>query len=342
MSVCHIALGSNLGDPRAQLDAAIRNLSALPELEVTGVSNYLETTPAGGPPGQPNFLNAAAELSTDLDPFELLRQLQQIEQQLGRRRGTQWEARTIDLDLLLYEDRTIDDPQLHIPHPRMPFRRFVLEPLCEIAPDLRHPTMGWTIRELFENLLRRPLYLALAGPPACNKTTLARRIAQASGAELICQPLDIPRNDISRHDAQFRIQYLKTCAEGLNSLAGGEARGWLVSDYWLDQVYLTQRRRTSKPQLEQLRRAWDELQAEKLCPTLVACLDVPTATLIERCRERGTDADHFISEPWIDQARADLFGYLDQEQPAPYMRIEGEDLDTAQREILGTMQAAAG
>jgi 2-amino-4-hydroxy-6-hydroxymethyldihydropteridine diphosphokinase len=338
MAVCHIALGSNLGDRCANLDAALDKLAERPDLEVTRVSTYYETAPAGGPRGQPEFLNAAAKLSTKLDPFALLRRLQRIEQQLGRRRRARWDARTLDLDLLLYARRTIDDPQLQIPHPRMHFRRFVLEPLSEISPQLRHPGMGWTIRALFENLLRRPLYLALAGPPGGGKRALARRVAQATGARLLCQS-DIAF-DPSRHDPQLRIQYLETSAGVLDRRRTGECSGWLVSDYWLDQVWLAQQRLIPKSRCQQYARTWQKARADALSPTLVAWLDSPTQTLLERRRDSGAEAEHFKN--LVNQERADSFGYIDREHPAPLVRLDGADLDAAERELLAAMQAAAG
>jgi 2-amino-4-hydroxy-6-hydroxymethyldihydropteridine diphosphokinase len=120
----------------------------MPGVRVTRVSNFLETPAVGGPPDSPPFLNAAAELETTLAPAELLQSLLGIEQSLGRVRREKWEPRIIDMDLLLYGDEVIDAPQLNVPHPLMHERRFVLEPLNEIAPDVMHPVLKRSIREL--------------------------------------------------------------------------------------------------------------------------------------------------------------------------------------------------
>ena len=148
----YIALGSNQGDRQAYLDQALNTLRAHPALTVAKVSSYHETAPIGGPPNQGQYLNAAAELHTDLPPRELLKVLLDVEQSLGRVRSEPNAPRTIDLDLLLYGDRVINEPDLVVPHPRMHERLFVLEPLAEIAPQAIHPEAGASIDHLAGHL----------------------------------------------------------------------------------------------------------------------------------------------------------------------------------------------
>lgn len=142
-----VGLGSNLGDRAANLRKAVASLREAPGVAVKRVSSFVETRPWGGPP-QPDFLNAAAQLETHLAPRDLLQVLLTIEARLGRARGERWGPRVIDLDLLLYDDETVSEPDLRVPHPLMHERLFALGPLCEIAPDAVHPVLGKDIRTL--------------------------------------------------------------------------------------------------------------------------------------------------------------------------------------------------
>jgi len=145
-----ISLGSNLGDRKAILDGAIAALKEIPGIVVRASSSYHETEPVGGPPGQGAFLNAAVVLETLLAPRLLLGKLQRIEDQFGRVRTVRWGERTLDLDLILYGDQVIDEEDLVVPHPRFTARRFVLEPLVEIAPEAVDPISGRTISQLLK------------------------------------------------------------------------------------------------------------------------------------------------------------------------------------------------
>jgi 2-amino-4-hydroxy-6-hydroxymethyldihydropteridine diphosphokinase len=148
--IAYVGLGSNLGDRREQIRRAA---AFLEELGAVRLSTIRETDPVGLT-DQPKFLNAVAELQTDLPPRELLDRLLSIERRLGRDRTaeTHWGPRTIDLDLLLYGDKTVDEPGLTVPHPRLADRRFALEPLHELAPELTLPD-GRAVWELLATQL---------------------------------------------------------------------------------------------------------------------------------------------------------------------------------------------
>lgn len=150
-----IGLGANLGDRQSAIRAAVELLRASPGISSVSLSSLYETEPVGGPAGQGRFLNAAARLETTLDARSLLATLLDIETRLGRQRSAKWGPRTIDLDLLLFDDQIIADPDLTIPHPLMHERRFVLEPLAEVAAEAVHPVLKRSVRQLLASLTDR-------------------------------------------------------------------------------------------------------------------------------------------------------------------------------------------
>lgn len=149
MTRAAFGLGSNLGDRRAHLEAAVRGLAEAGQ--VLGVSSFRETEPVGGPP-QPRYLNAAVAIETGRPPRELLALARELERRAGRERGVRWGPRTLDVDLLLYGDLLMEEEGLVLPHPRLRERLFVLEPLAEVALDWPVPGTGRTVSELLADL----------------------------------------------------------------------------------------------------------------------------------------------------------------------------------------------
>jgi 2-amino-4-hydroxy-6-hydroxymethyldihydropteridine diphosphokinase len=167
----YIGLGSNLGDREANLSFALGSLAELPAVRVEAVSRVYESE-AVGPGNQGPYLNAAVEVSCEQTPEALLDALLAIELRAGRDRGKdvkRWAARSLDLDLLFYADACIDQPGLTLPHPRLHERSFVLEPLCDLAPDFVHPREGVAVSEL------------------------ARKLRHRSALRIWSQPLEVPR-----------------------------------------------------------------------------------------------------------------------------------------------------
>ena len=145
----YLSLGSNVGDRAANLRSAIRRLTTLGQVE--GISSFYETEPVEFT-AQPWFLNCVVKLDTEKMPKQLLSGILDVEQQMGRRRTQKKGPRTIDIDILLFGNSIIETKGLTVPHPALHERRFVLEPLAEIAPDVRHPAFKRTIRELRDTL----------------------------------------------------------------------------------------------------------------------------------------------------------------------------------------------
>ena len=149
--LAYIGLGANLGEPAAQVRRALAELAVLDEVEVVQVSAFYLNPPLG-PPEQPWYVNAVAQVRTRLTAEELLRGLHRLEAALGRVRGERWGPRVIDLDLLLYNGEVSNTPELVLPHPEMHRRAFVLAPLAEIAPEAWHPVLQQSAAQLLAKL----------------------------------------------------------------------------------------------------------------------------------------------------------------------------------------------
>ena len=159
MKAVYLSLGSNVGDRLQNLQTAITSLQR-EDLEVRRISSIYETA-AVDYLAQPDFLNCVVEAQTSLMPMRLLKRVQAIERQMGRKRQVPKGPRNIDIDILLHGQSVVETAQLQIPHPRMDARRFVLEPLAELEPDLRHPVYRRTVREMlavapYQRVVRLP------------------------------------------------------------------------------------------------------------------------------------------------------------------------------------------
>jgi 2-amino-4-hydroxy-6-hydroxymethyldihydropteridine diphosphokinase len=168
MARCLISLGANLGHPTETLLAAYRQLVEHFGADRLRMSRLYRSPPVGGPEGQSEFVNAVVAIETDLEPFAVWRRTCMIEQTLGRQRQQRWEARRIDIDILLHGAARIWTPHFKLPHPRMSWRRFVLQPACEVAADWLEPVSGWSLANLAAHLQARsrPRLLVVGEPAA--------------------------------------------------------------------------------------------------------------------------------------------------------------------------------
>ncbi len=266
-----LALGSNIGDRMNVLNAAVDSLIQARGVHVLRISSYYETPPIGGPCGQGAFLNAAAVIETTLEPHELLIALQAIEHEAGRVRGIRWDARTLDLDLLLYDDLILDDAVLTIPHPRMHVRRFVLGPLSEIAPEVVEPTTGQSIASLLANLDRRPNFLCLLHLPLAVVSRVTQELGafgNLEGSE--ADSLELAADEISPSDYTELVQ--RKVADYDIQKWSVELWGdrWMVSDFFPGLMGWTPPRNLQA----HARTSWRERIAEQLVqcvrPTIIA------------------------------------------------------------------------
>lgn len=187
---CWISFGGNVGDVKATFDAALALLSLHCHIQLGRRSGIYRAAAMGSQAGTP-FLNSVCELKTQLSPKALLTVLQSVETQLGRTRDVRWGPRTLDLDILNYGNQTISDPDLIVPHPGLMYRRFVLDPLVEVAPEWPHPQSSESSGRMLERLNRRPLRVCLLdASPQEIKTVAIQLGPKFPDLELLCEESD--------------------------------------------------------------------------------------------------------------------------------------------------------
>jgi 2-amino-4-hydroxy-6-hydroxymethyldihydropteridine diphosphokinase len=190
MPRCAIGLGGNIGDVAVAFTAAIQRLNQS-RCSAVAVSR-LFVTRAVGPQAGNDFHNACALVDTELAPHDLLDLLQQMEDDAGRTRTVRWGSRPLDLDVLTFGDQVLHDARLTVPHPGLVYRRFVLDPLAEIAPELVHPELGLTITDLQQRLQRRPLKVVLSGGTNTQRQQISTQLLTRFAGLVHLRP-DIPR-----------------------------------------------------------------------------------------------------------------------------------------------------
>ncbi|MFM8634801.1 MAG: 2-amino-4-hydroxy-6-hydroxymethyldihydropteridine diphosphokinase [Planctomycetia bacterium] len=235
MARCLIGCGSNLGRRREQLDRAIELMRFMPGVTVLGVSRFHETVPVGGPSGQGDFLNGACLVETDLPPRDVLSMLNAVENTLHRERDERWGPRTIDLDLLLYDDLVLDSADLTVPHPRMSTRRFVLEPCVEIAADARHPLAACTLHEMLDSICAPRPHVAVVGVPGSGGELLARAVGESTVGCLVNAPRPLPDREAA--PAEW-CETLDAWATTLTEIDCDESAHGVVADCWLEMLRL--------------------------------------------------------------------------------------------------------
>jgi 2-amino-4-hydroxy-6-hydroxymethyldihydropteridine diphosphokinase len=348
MHSCLIGLGANLGNRRETLEEAVARLGRQPGIRVTAKSPWRETAAIGGPPGQPPYLNGAAVLETSLAPEALWEVLRQVEADLGRRRAERWGPRPIDLDMLLYERLILSTPSLVLPHPRMAWRRFVLQPAAAVAGSMIHPTIGWTVARLLEHLDTAVPYVAISGPIAAGKTRLAERLAAQTGARLLAEPLDLEQlasfyADPAGRAWQIELQFVETRSRLLapDLLAGGEGgpRRLTISDFWFDQSLAFARVWLSPEQFLSLQPVWEQARRRVVQPKLIILLDAPGEALRARVLRRGRPCEEGLDAAQLERIRQSLLAQAAAPDLGPVLRIPGGSPEGVFAEALAAIQS---
>lgn len=344
MAIALIGLGSNLGDRQAVLDRAVELLAASPRIHLQAQSRWLETTPAGGPAFQPTYLNGAVVLETSLAPLALLDRLQDVERQLGRQREIRWGPRTLDLDLLLYDDQVIHEPSLSVPHPRMAFRRFVLQGAAEIAPEMQHPQIGWTIGQLWNHLQFAKPYIALAGGIGAGKSWLAREVSSQIGARLISEPLDEELlssfyADPAGQGYRAEMEFLHARQQLLASINHVDSIEFTVSDFWFDQSLAFASIWLNDEEFAKFRTAWEAARTTVASPKLLVVLDAPGEQLFENVRLRGRPYETSLDASRLEQLREAIADLAKKPGLGPVLWLPADNPSAALTELLAAVEA---
>ena len=343
MSTCLVAIGSNLGEQNELCRLAVAKLEAHPRIEVAQCSSWHTTSPIGGPSEQEDYLNGAARLRTDLTPFELLEYLNHVETQLGRQRKVRWAARTIDLDLLLFDQVELATPTMVLPHPRMAFRGFVLAPAIEVAADMVHPPTGWTIQQLYDNTRHRPTYVAVAGPIGVGKTDLVRTIGNRfSARQVVAAP---PESLLTRffgdpkgEARDTEVAILQQRSTALDARIFSDHDSLILSDFWFDQSFAY-----ASPWLTMERHnAFGEeclmVGTSILRPALLVMLDAPPEYLLGRIQSRNRAYELALTTPCLDRLRKALHNQARQPDVGPVINVD-VTVEDHHEEVAAAIQA---
>jgi len=345
MPLALIALGSNLGQREANIVQAIEQLDAHRAVRVTSRSGMHGTAPAGGPAGQPDFVNAAVQVETSLPPQALLHEMLRIETQLGRERLERWGPRTLDLDLLLYEDVVLHSAELSLPHPRMAHRRFVLEPAAVAAPHMVHPELGSTVAGMLDHLNHSAPYFAVTGPTGCGKSTLVAAVAQAAGMSRIDEPVDdasLAQYYGDPASAAYRVELeilrLRTALLAPAAQAGNLQGAGAVSDFWFDQARAFARLSLTASDFAQFEAAWAEAHAAVLQPRLVVVMKTAATEVERRIQKRGRQYEANVNPADIERLQ-NAIEDVARHARTPLLYLDGADTATARDELLATIGA---
>jgi 2-amino-4-hydroxy-6-hydroxymethyldihydropteridine diphosphokinase len=322
MARCLIGCGSNLGQRREQLDRALELLRFMPGVRVQAVSRYRETQPIGGPAGQEAFLNGACLIETDLPARTVLEMLAAVENTLHRERHDRWGERTIDLDLLLYDDLIVDSAELTVPHPRMATRRFVLEPAAEIAADLPHPSAGCTVGDLLDNISTASPLVVVVGVPGSGAAEVAGTVADAMMAVPIHASEPLPYGDDSPQPSLARWrQTLEAWAAPLGRAVRRDDAHGIVADYWCDMLAIAADESLDADELRRFRGEVAAVAAQTLAPQVAILLVAEAGVIAERIAFRARHA-HDHTDVFADLASSAVLCDRGGDRVAPLMRLQ--------------------
>lgn len=339
----YIGLGSNLGDRADHLQKALALLTEHSQISAVRASSFYETRPLGSVQ-QGVFVNAAAEVTTSLSARQVFSLLQSIEQQMGRKHLEHWGPRIIDLDLLLYGDQIIDEPDLKIPHPQMHLRSFVLKGLCELKAEAMHPILEETAAELYSRLSgqdfffdpQRPQLVSIAGNIGVGKTTLAQNLADRLGGQFIAEnytgnPYLAEVYDGKRNLAlDSELFFLSSGASQLEKRKLESGRIY-ISDYVFDKAMIYASSWLSAEQMEEYQRYYASVADGVADPVLVIYLNDTVDHCLERIHRRNRPYEQKIEPSFLGHLQNGYEDLYHDYSVCPIIRMTSDRCWTAQQ-----------
>lgn len=329
MHDCLIGFGSNLGNGKAIFEKCLASLGQFSGISACRASRLYRTAPVGGPANQPDFLNAAIRMTTSLAPTQTLCVLRDIETEQERVRGIRWAPRTADLDLLLYDDLIMNSADLTIPHPAMMFRRFVLEPANDIAGDMVHPQILWTLSELCGHAREAFPYFAVTSDDKFAAMDFAKSFARSINGRLVSdERFRSPQKPV-REDLDFRgdkLIELDRRGRALIAAIQDGSRGPVVTDYWLDEPIALAKVQKNDDLAAELTDRIGSLQGQGL----------PAAKLVI-----GLEYDAGENSPRSPQKQHQgaIMDYLRSCRKVPFLVVDANNLKSAYQEVIGAVTA---
>ena len=341
--MAYIGLGSNVGDCNKNLCAAVSALQTHPQISLTQTSSFYETSPLG-PQDQPAFLNAVVQVRSSLHPGELLQALHLIEQDMGRKRHTHWGPRIIDLDVLLYGELIVDEPDLVVPHPQMHLRSFVLKGICELAADCVHPKLQRTMRQLYQRLvgrdffadIKKPQFVSIAGNIGVGKTTLAAALAERLNAKFITEKYDENPYlaDVYAGHTELALDselfFLSSSASQLRKNQLKPAKRY-VSDYVFDKALIYASSWLNEADLKTYRKHYDSVFDGVADPVLVIYLHDSIEGCMERIHLRNRPYEQQIERSFLEHLACGYESLYTDYAVCPVMRIGPDECRSAEQ-----------